>query len=180
MVKKVFLFFSFFLFFSCDSNKKTTSTEDSLKINLNEFVLNNEILKNEIIEYINIVFNQIHVNEKVLFLNINLIENKAIYHISTNTEALYFDYKVPLGFFKYDENIIFLFFWNDNIPYFDINIKNSTKENIVKKYFPAQFLYFNENDTYPAPMTGSYPIWKLTFLGEKLIDKKTVYYIDAP
>ena len=168
MVRLSYLFLLLILTYSSCTRQKSNNMKTQL-------VINNKILKNEIIRYTQEV-EASKIKYKYPYLTINDLGADTVeYTINYFYSPHFFNYH-PIAFFVETENLLVpveiqgLMFKSE----FMFELKKDVVMDYVKKYFPLEYKYYLENKDYPPPPTVREISWILIFKEGKLIEKKEI------
>lgn len=178
MVKNTFI--SIILLIIClGCNDSTNTKNDNIhNSSLSLLELKNRDLEVYLSRYINEVFSKEREKEKVMLLDISSINEKTIFYISYRLFPFSNEYDLPVSIIKVNNQKVYVnlldkrkrghFFTLDSLMINQLNYNE----------FKSQYEYEKKYGEISIPPSVKMDIWKLTFEGNKLIDKKTVQVID--
>ncbi|MCF8381672.1 MAG: hypothetical protein K9H49_19010 [Bacteroidales bacterium] len=155
---------SFYIFSGISCSFQHQDVGNELMIN---WVINNKILKEQILAYIDSVETP-NIADKVIMITHKSIEDTSIYTLGYCINISTLQYFPPSLFFKVDENFGFLLMENN----VDFSLTEEALITIMKSYFPDQYDYYMKYGDYPPPITAREVLWRLTLKEDELVKKE--------
>lgn len=160
--KNFFLYFMSIMFFSCIINEKKN-------IEMPKYQLNNKVLVNEILSYIE-SNNVAAFNQEVMSVEVSQYQDTTIYELTSAISAYGLITTSSTIYLDISGNTVALSYKGVK----DIHLPDSLAWQYLKEIFPEEYAYFEKNNDYPPPPTGKNVIWRLTFKGWKLVNKQII------
>jgi len=148
------------LLLSCESEKSDCYTWN----------LDNEVLKNAILNYIDSV-NVPNDKDKFVLISFQFVNDSTnIYTLGYFYSSFGLSYMSPQLFFYVNENLVGLYI----VGLDDFSLDYVSIIDIMKSKFPKQYEYYLDVGDYPPPMTVRDIFWELTFQNGELIKKEVI------
>lgn len=124
--------------------------------------IKNTALLGQIKQYISQV--ELENSEKVITLIVERVKEEHVVYMFYQTSAFAFTKRPPHAYTLVDDNYVLFTYAQNNL----IDLNHTVLWQILKDHFPNQYDYYQKNDSFSPPMTGSVPIWRMTFRGDEL------------
>lgn len=134
-----------------------------------KFIIDNETLHKEVSDYVN---DNCEDSNKIFFLKVSKDNSYFVYEVFYCLDIYCIFNESIHMLFEFNSHKMFVSF----VDFSDFKIDTESIYRIFKEHFVEDIEYYDRNDDYPPPITGSVRGLKLTFNNKNLIKKEFLNY----